>query len=134
MRGECAWCGKELQLNRPADPSVTTHGICEECFLDLRVTETLKRLRPGAGPYPLFLPPNRDDLVLRIQRGAPPGCSFVVHTDRRRGERRGQRVPVPADRRAGRDRRCGNLSLMPSSVPDPQFPSSPHPGAPAATA
>ena len=134
MRGVCAWCGKDLQLGRPTDPSVTTHGICEECFLDLRVTETLKRLRPGAGPYPLFVPPHRDDLVLRIWREAPPGCSFIVHADRRRGQRRAHRLPVPADRRTGRDRRCGNLSLLSSGVTDSGLAPGPQPGAPAADA
>ncbi|HYB73508.1 MAG TPA: hypothetical protein VED18_09060 [Candidatus Sulfotelmatobacter sp.] len=122
MRGLCAWCGKELQTSSPGDPSTTTHGICEDCFLGLRVSETLKRLQPEAGPYPIFVPPNRDDLVLRLRREGPPGCSFLVYTDLRRGERRGQRRPVPGDRRTGRDRRSGNLSFLPSRPPDPRLP------------
>jgi hypothetical protein len=131
MRGVCAWCGKDLHPSGPGDFSIITHGICEECFLDLRVTETLKRLQSEAGPYPIFVPPNRDDLVLRLWREGPPGCSFRVYTDVRQGERRGQRRAVPADRRTGRDRRSGNLSLIPSRQPDPRIPFSPHPDTPA---
>ncbi len=134
MRGVCAWCGKDLPLSRPSDLPVTTHGICEDCFLDMRVGETLKRLQPGAGPYAIFVPPNRDDLVLRLWREGPPGCSFIVYTDRRQSERRGRRRPVPADRRAGRDRRSGNLSFLPPRLPDPHLPFYRHPGAPGANA
>jgi hypothetical protein len=122
MQGLCAWCGKELQGAGAGDPSTTTHGICEDCFLDLRVTETLKRLQPGSGPYPVFVPPHRDDLVLRLRREGPPGCSFLVYPDLRQGERRGRRRPVLADRRTGRDRRSGNLSFLPSRPPDPRLP------------
>lgn len=116
MRGVCAWCGKELRAERPTDASVTTHGICQECFLDLRVKETLKRLQEGPGPYTLFIPASREDLIQRIRREAPPGCSFAVQFDQRRGQRRSQRVAVPEDRRSGRDRRSGNLSFLPSSL------------------
>ncbi len=133
MRAVCAWCGKDLQIKPPTDLPGTTHGICEECLLGLRVTETLKRLRGGAGPYPLFLPPNREDLVLRIWREAPPGCSFIVYADRRQGERRGRRVPVPTDRRTGRDRRCGNLSLLSLRLLEARNPSNPRPARPAAS-
>lgn len=117
MRAVCAWCGRDLQTDTPTDLAGVSHGICGECFLELRVKETLKRLRPGAGPYPLFVPPDREDLVLRIQREAPPGCLFTVQTDRRRGERRAQKAPASTDRRIGRDRRRGNLSLLSSSLP-----------------
>ena len=109
MRGVCAWCGKDLQPAHPADPSLITHGICQACLLDLRLAETVRLLGPGGGPYTLFLPPQRDDLLLRIQREAPPGCAFIVHPDRRRGERRARRVAPPADRRSGRDRRAANF-------------------------
>ncbi|HEY7678359.1 MAG TPA: hypothetical protein VIG69_14905 [Candidatus Methylomirabilis sp.] len=134
MRGECAWCGKELQLSSPGDPSITSHGICEDCFLELRVAETLKRLQAEAGPYPIFVPPHRADLVLRLRREGPPDTSFMVYTDLRQGERRGARRAVPVDRRSGRDRRSGNLSLLPSRRPDPRLPFSPHPDMPGGNA
>jgi len=123
MRGVCAWCGRDLQIDTPTQLAGVSHGICGECFLELRVRETLKRLQPGAGPYPLFVPPDREDLVLRIQREAPPGCSFIIHTDRRRGDRRAQRVAASADRRTGRDRRRGTLSFLPSHLPGAPPPS-----------
>ncbi len=112
MRAVCAWCGVDLGTNEPADAGLPTHGICEECYLDLRVKETLNRLHEAAGPYTLYIPPDRPDLALRIKREAPPGCTFVVYEDRRSSERRNRRLPVPADRRRGRDRRFANLSFL----------------------
>ncbi len=94
------------------DPALTTHGICEDCFLDLRVKETLKRLQGGPGPFDLFLPPQRDDLIMRIWREAPAGTLFTIHPDRRAGDRRSLHAPVAADRRTGRDRRLANLSFV----------------------
>ncbi len=37
MRAVCAWCGKDMESRGDIDPALTTHGICEDCFLDLRV-------------------------------------------------------------------------------------------------
>jgi len=115
VRAVCAWCGKDMEPRGDVDPAVTTHGICEDCFLDLRVKETLKRLQKDPGPFDLFLPPRREHLVMRIWREAPAGALFVIHPDRRSGDRRALRAPVPADRRAGRDRRFANLSFVASS-------------------
>lgn len=110
----CAWCGKELAgRSSDPDPSVTTHGICDECFLGLRVKETVKRLQDGNGPFHLFIPLEREDLMLSVWREAPTGTHLIFHPDRRAGrERRNKRIGVPSDRRVGRDRRSSNLSFI----------------------
>ncbi len=133
MRGVCAWCGKDLELKHRSDLPVISHGICEDCFLDLRVKETLKRLQTGRDVHRIFVPPTREDLVLRIWREGPAACSFIVYPDRRRGERRAQRRPVSVERRAGGDRRGGNLSFLAGALRSPSMSSRPHPGQPAAT-
>lgn len=114
-----------MESQADADPTDTTHGICEDCFLDLRVKETVKRLQGGGGPHHLFLPPQREDLVMRIWREVPAGTSFVIHPDRRAADRRRTYHPVPADRRTGRDRRYANLSFVAASRPSEEWPSPP---------
>jgi len=79
MRGVCAWCGKELRAGQGAEALETTHGICEECYLDLRVKETLRRLWEGTGPFTLFVPPNRVDVVMRLWRELGLTVIFVTH-------------------------------------------------------
>lgn len=117
MRAVCAWCGKELESGRPSDVSFPTHGICEECYLGIRVKETVKLLGQRAGPHALFVPPSREDVLLRIWREAPGACLFVAHQDRRWVSRRSRQVPVAIERRTGRDRRTGNLSFVAASPP-----------------
>ena len=117
MRGVCAWCGKELRAGQGAEALETTHGICEECYLDLRVKETLRRLWEGTGPFTLFVPPNRVDVVMRLWREGPPDCLFVARPDRRKGDRRTRKISVAAERRRGRDRRQANLSLLAATWP-----------------
>ncbi len=117
MKGVCAWCGKDLSGGQHSDLITTSHGICEECFLDLRVRETVKRLKEGPGPFTLFVPPNREDLVLRIKREAPRGIVLIFRPDRRRGERRSGNLPATAERRLGYDRRSPNLSFVASRPP-----------------
>lgn len=118
MIGICAWCGKQMQRDLPAESSGVTHGMCEECFLNLRVQETLKRLESGKGPYMLFVPPMREDLVLRLWREAPPGCFLIFH-----GDRRTRQVLSPAAGWAGPERRRPSLSFLASAAP--AAPSSP---------
>ena len=118
MKGVCAWCRKDLSGGQHSDQTTTSHGICEECFLDLRVRETVKRLREGPGPFALFVPPNREDLVLRIQRQAPRGVLLIIRPDRRQGERRTRGLPVTTERRLGDDRRSPNLSFVAARPPE----------------
>ena len=112
LRGVCAWCGKELRAARSVETPEISHGICEECYLDLRVKETLRRLKEGTGPFTLFVPSNREDLLMRLWREGPRDCLFVVRPDRRRGDRRTRRVQVAEERRRSRDRRQANLSFL----------------------
>lgn len=117
MRAVCAWCGKELRAARTIEAPETSHGICEECYLDLRVKETLRRLKEGTGPFTLFVPPNRVDLVMRLWREGPRDCLFVARPDRRRGDRRTRQIPVAAERRRSRDRRRADLSFLAATWP-----------------
>lgn len=113
MQRTCAWCGKATTPGlRYHDLPETTHEFCEECYLRIRVTETINRLRTSPGPHHLFVPPDREDVVLRIKQEVPPGCELIIHPDHRATERRRPGAGVNGERRARRDRRTPNLTFV----------------------
>ena len=113
MAEKCAWCQREAAVGeRYHDLPDRAHGFCSECYLTIRITETFSRIRARSGPFHVFLPPGREDIAERIRREAPPGCSIIVHYDRRTGERRRTGGNASSNRRGQKERRVLDLSFV----------------------
>jgi hypothetical protein len=95
MRAVCAWCGTVLAEGDPEDRRVS-HGICPAC----------SRAWSAGLARCVVLPPHRSFLLPDIQQAFREIRDLRVIVDRRLGERRRERQPVPRERRGGsRDRR-----------------------------
>ncbi len=95
MRAVCAWCGAILAEGDPGDRGIS-HGICPAC----------SRAWSAGLARCVVLPPHRSFLLPDIQQAFREIRDLRVIVDRRLGERRRERQPVPRERRAGsRDRR-----------------------------
>ena len=113
MDNKCPWCGKDAARGQGYhDLPETPHGFCEDCYIRIRLTETVSKLQAGSGPFHVFLPPGREDIAARIQQEAPAGSNIIVHYDRRTEERRRPGSTVASERRDAKERRILDLSFV----------------------
>lgn len=78
MKGECAWCGKDLgEEPAPEEDGFTSHGICEPCAderMEDRTIQELRRLRWEITQEMQRRVRGRDPTALRRGPGIPPGA------------------------------------------------------------
>lgn len=118
MRVICAWCEKEgrssvLGEKEPLDDPAPTHGICrrhEEALFSRRAAKSFPGVR-----LLLVVAPGETKLHEYMTRtlAAAPGVQVIM--ERRRGERRQERLDVPEERR-GRQRRQRHVRRLRSGT------------------
>ena len=120
----CSCCRLFLGLKSPVERWTVTHGVCEACRERFQLGASGRVAMETATLIVSNDPIGVEAASALIGRAVYP---MVVLADRRRGDRRRRRTPVPVERRRG-DRRTAppaswarGYVVVETSTPDPEL-------------